>query len=74
LKQINSEVVFLTSTYQEAVERIKGYLETHQGITVAEARDLFDSSRRYMLALLEHMDGQGITVRVGDIRHLKRTA
>lgn len=74
LKQLNPEVVFLEETYREGLERVKQYLESHTGITVAEARDLFDSSRRYILALLEHMDGLGITVRVGDVRHLKRAA
>jgi selenocysteine-specific elongation factor len=41
------------------------------GITVAQARDYFKTSRRYVLALLEYMDAQGVTVRDGDVRRLK---
>lgn len=74
IKPLSSEVVFLRETYQEMVQRIKNYLQTHESITVAEARDYFGSSRRYMLAFLEHLDSLGITVRVGDVRHLKRSA
>jgi len=40
-------------------------------ITAAEVRDHFNTSRRYVLALLEYLDAQGITVRVGDTRRLK---
>jgi selenocysteine-specific elongation factor len=39
-------------------------------ITVAEFRDQFNTSRRYALAFLEHLDAVGITLREGDIRHL----
>lgn len=74
IKPLSSEVVFLRETYQEMVQRIKHYLQTRESITVAEARDYFGSSRRYMLAFLEHLDSLGITVRVGDVRHLKRSA
>jgi selenocysteine-specific elongation factor len=41
-------------------------------MTVADARDLFDSSRKYMLALMEHLDATGVTVRDGDFRKLKK--
>ena len=40
-------------------------------ITVADVRDLFDTSRRYALALMEHLDAIGVTVRLGDARKLK---
>ena len=41
-------------------------------ISVAEVRDSFQTSRRYVLALLEHLDNIGVTKRVGDVRKLKR--
>jgi selenocysteine-specific elongation factor len=34
-------------------------------------RDLFDTSRKYALALLEYLDAKGITKRVGDERILR---
>ena len=40
-------------------------------IAAAEVRDHFNTSRRYVLAILEHLDAQGVTIREGDIRHLK---
>jgi selenocysteine-specific elongation factor len=40
-------------------------------VTAAEVRDHFNTSRRYVLALLEHLDATGVTVRDGDVRRLK---
>ena len=50
---------------------IKTHLTNHETITVAEVRDLFDTSRKYALGVLEHLDATGITRRVGDHRVLK---
>lgn len=41
-------------------------------LTLAEARDLLGTSRRYAQALLEHMDSEGLTLRVGEARRLRR--
>ncbi|MBU2611374.1 MAG: SelB C-terminal domain-containing protein, partial [Chloroflexi bacterium] len=38
----------------------------------ADVRDLFDTSRRYALALMEYLDSVGVTVRDGDSRRLKK--
>ena len=39
---------------------------------MAEARDLFNTSRKYILPLMEHLDAIGVTVRDGDFRRLKK--
>jgi selenocysteine-specific elongation factor len=66
-----SDAVLLTrDAYAEAVRRIVDYLRAHETVTVAEARDLLGTSRKYMLALLEHLDERRITRRVGDDRVL----
>jgi selenocysteine-specific elongation factor len=38
---------------------------------VAQVRDLLDTSRKYAIALLEHLDDIGVTRRVGDERVLR---
>jgi selenocysteine-specific elongation factor len=53
------------------VSDIKDILKKKTSITAAEVRDHFNTSRRYVLALLEYLDAQGITVREGDSRRLK---
>ncbi len=74
LFQVSPEVLFLADTYQAMVERIRSQLRANGKITVAEVRDLFATSRKYALALMEHLDAQGVTKRTGDERVLKRDA
>ncbi len=74
LRQVSSEVVFLEETYQSMVARVRQVLGEKGTLTVAEARDLFGTSRKYVLALLEYLDAQGMTQRVGDERRLKSGA
>jgi selenocysteine-specific elongation factor len=70
LVKLSDEVLLLPETYQSAVERVTDHLRTNKSITVAQARDLFDTSRKYALALMEYFDSKGITRRVGDERVL----
>jgi selenocysteine-specific elongation factor len=69
--QISPEVVFRPDAYQKMVETLKKQLQKEGTITVAQARDIFGSTRKYILAFLEHLDGEGVTVREGDVRRLK---
>jgi selenocysteine-specific elongation factor len=53
------------------VDQVRAYLIEHKTITVAQVRDLFNTSRKYALALMEYLDAQGITKRLGDERTLR---
>ena len=68
---VSPDVLFLAETYTAAVEQIKAHLRAHGKIMVAEVRDQFKTSRKYALALMEHLDAIGVTRRVGDERVLK---
>ena len=72
LKQLTPDVVFKTEDFERMVSKIRAFIAEKGQMTVADARDLFDSSRKYMLALLEHLDASGVTIREGDFRKLKR--
>jgi selenocysteine-specific elongation factor len=71
LVRVSESVLFLRETYQEMVERVVAHIEEHGSITVAQVRDMFQASRKYALALMEHLDDQRITKRVGDERVLR---
>jgi selenocysteine-specific elongation factor len=68
---VADDVVFSRSAYDEMVERLMTFLRENQSVTVAQARDLLGSSRKYVLALLERLDQLRITRRVGDERRLR---
>ena len=69
--KVNESVVFAASAYQELTDKIVAHLEDKGSITVADARTMFDTSRKYILPLLEHLDQQRVTRRVGDERVLR---
>ena len=69
--KVNESVVFAASAYQEMSSRIMEHIRSNGSITVAQARTMFDSSRKYVLPLLEYLDQQRITRRVGDERVLR---
>ncbi|RAQ96251.1 selenocysteine-specific translation elongation factor [Thermogemmatispora tikiterensis] len=68
VKMGDGTILFLREAYERAVALITSYLQEHGTITVAQARDLLGTTRKYVLPLLEHMDEQRITRRVGDLR------
>lgn len=71
LVQISADVMLLPETYDQAVAGVRAFIEREGQITAAQARDLFGTTRKYALALMEHLDAIGVTKRVGDARVLK---
>jgi len=69
--RIATELYFLS----ESVDRVKvvlyKYFSEHKELSAATFRDLLGSSRKFTIALLEHFDREGITIRIGDTRKLK---
>jgi selenocysteine-specific elongation factor len=71
LLPVSAEVVFRREDYETAVKKVSDFIGVNGAITLAQARDHLDTTRRYVQDLLEYMDTQGITVREGDARKLK---
>ena len=71
LVQVSEDVLFLRETYEEMVERVIEHIEGTGAIRVAQVRDMFAASRKYALALMEHLDERKVTRRVGDERVLR---
>jgi selenocysteine-specific elongation factor len=53
-------------------ERVRAIAERDGEITLAGLRDELQTSRKYAQALLEHCDAERLTLRVGDVRRLRR--
>jgi selenocysteine-specific elongation factor len=71
LVAVSEDVVFRRADYDSMVEKIRQAIRQKGQLTLAEARDLLQTSRRYVQALLEHLDAGGVTVREGDFRRLR---
>ena len=71
LVAISPEVVFRKQDYDVMAGAVREMITSSGPLTAAAFRDRFNTSRKYALALLEHLDAIGVTVRDGDYRTLK---
>jgi len=72
LVKVGDEEVFMRPVYDEMVVRITQWIKREGSITVAQVRELIpDATRRYVMALLNHLDEIRITRRIGDERVLR---
>ena len=70
LQQLNTEVVYEEAQYIEIKDKVIDFLLRNGEIDAAAARDLLGTSRKYAIAILEHLDDIKATKRVGDVRVL----
>jgi len=71
LVQVSAGVLFLPETFAGLVSRVRAHIEREGSITLAQARDMLKTSRKYAQGLLEYLDETGVTKRVGDERVLR---
>ena len=69
--RINDDVVYAADAYNEMESKILDSGSDGREITITSVRDLFGTSRKYTLAVLEHMDSKGLTRRVNDNRFVR---
>ena len=69
--RVSEDIAFGKEAYESAVAMVKEIIERDGSVTVAQMRDRMGASRRPVLALLEYLDAQRVTRRVGDTRTLR---
>ena len=68
--KLSDIVVFSVPVYNDMVAKVTAQIKSTGKVGLAEVRDMFGTSRKYAQALLDYLDGQKITRRVGDDRVL----
>ena len=71
LVRVATDLYFLRESVDSVKSVLYKYLSEHEEINAATFRDLLSSSRKFTIALLEHFDREGVTIRIGDVRRLK---
>lgn len=71
VRDTGAGVVFDATVFDEMVASVRNAAGESGQITLAGARDLFGTSRKYAQAFLEYLDALHITRRTGDIHHLR---
>ncbi len=71
LVQVSAEVVYRREDLEDMINQLRQLIQKNGPITVAQVRDHFGASRKYVLAFLEYLDANGLTLREGDYRRLR---
>ena len=69
--RVGDGIIFTSEAYDQMLKGVEDHIHTNGDITVGDVRDMFETSRKYALALMDHLDQQQITRRVGDVRILR---
>lgn len=68
--RINDSVYLSKNNYEKMIELLRRFFSKKAEMSVAEFRDMLNTSRKYALPILEYLDSNKITLRVGDMRKL----
>ena len=69
--RIGDDLFIHNQMFDTIVNSLTDYLQKNDIITVAEFRELAQTSRKYAVPFLEYCDGQGLTIREGNHRRLR---
>lgn len=67
---LNAEYCIHKDNYNKAFELIRGLVADGGEFTLAQFRDAAGTSRKYAVAILEHLDAKKVTQKAGDARKL----
>ena len=65
---IGGGVIFPTETFSDIRQRVVTHFTKAQELSAAELRDMLGTTRKYAVPILEALDREGVTRRVGDVR------
>ena len=68
LVRLDDTIVYTRAAFDEMRERILRAIDEQGEVNVAALRDLFGTTRKYAIPLLEYLDEHKVTRRVGDVR------
>jgi selenocysteine-specific elongation factor len=70
--RVAPDLYYHPGAVQDGTERLRAHCREHGEITAAAFRDVIGASRKFAIAFLDWCDRTGVTVRVGDVRKLRR--
>ncbi len=70
--KVKEDLFFHADVIRELQQRLTDFLKAHREITTPQFKEMTGASRKYTIPLLEYFDATGFTIRVGDIRQLRK--
>ncbi len=68
--KVNDALYLSAGVYEKMISLVSTFFKQKPEMTVAEFRDLLNTTRKYALPFLEFLDSQKVTLRTGDVRKL----
>lgn len=71
LVKVKDGLYYDAAALSTILEQVRQWFESHENLDVGGLKEILGLSRKYLIALLEYMDNERITVRVGDQRRFR---
>jgi selenocysteine-specific elongation factor len=72
LVKVKEDLYFHTEAMDGFKKKLVDFLTANEEITTPQLKDMAGVSRKYLIPLIEYFDAKNVTIRVGDIRKLRR--
>jgi selenocysteine-specific elongation factor len=72
LVKIKEDLYYHKQHLDELRNKLVQFLTANEEITTPQFKDMTGASRKYVIPLIEHFDSVQLTIRIGDIRKLRR--
>ena len=73
LVKVKEDLYFDTTAIKGLKQELVNFLTAHGEISTPQFKDMTGASRKYVIPLIEYFDSQNVTIRIGDIRKLRKT-
>jgi selenocysteine-specific elongation factor len=72
LVKVKEDLYFHREAMEGFKKKLVDFLTAKEEITTPQLKDMAGVSRKYLIPLIEYFDSKNVTIRVGDIRKLRR--
>ena len=72
--KVKEELFFDAKAIHNLKDRLVQYLKVNGEINTPQFKEMTNTSRKYTIPLLEYFDAENVTIRIGDIRKLRKQA
>ncbi len=73
LIRINDDMYYHTGALDELKSRVIHFFSDHEEMSARDFKGMTNLSRKYLIPVLEFFDKEKLTVRIGDVRHLRKS-
>jgi len=74
LIKVKEDLYFDAGAVKNLQNRLVEYLTAHVEISTPQFKEMTGASRKYVIPLIEYFDARNVTIRIGDIRKLRKNS